>query len=481
MKNLVRSLILGAAMVLSLSALPAKVFAASATLYLSPGSSSVAQGATLIVNIRENSGSEPVNSVQANLSYPANLLDFVKINDGSAWGVKAENSGGGGSVRIARGAFSAVSGDQLVASVHFKAKTSSGSATINFASGSQVISANSNSDIMAAANGGTYTFKAPAPAAEAAAAPPADTAPPTIGTVNVTDINYTSAVISWTTSEPATTEVNYGYTNSYGWVEVDKNPITEHKVTLATPLIAPGKSYHFMVKSVDPAGNAATGLDGTFTTKGASLTVTVVNQKDKALNGAKVAFGDINGVTKDGGKVTLEGLPLGKQTGIITYKGKQTPANIQLDTINDGQPHTVKYKIEVKSDFWLKLAVLLLALTVIGLIIYRRRGGPGTPQASGDGGGTSDGESPVGFFGKLKKGLTGLKDRLPKKETMTAGPIIEGPVAVKAPPEKIIQPQSSVPKPEPSVKVAVSTPKAVTSGPVNQSQPPKVVPPLGKS
>ena len=141
MKHIIRSLLLGAVIAFPLLSSTAPVFAATANLYLSPASGSVSKGSILTVNIRENSGGEPVNSVQANLTYPANLLDFVSISSSSAWGVVAQSSGGGGSVQIARGALPAVSGDQLVASVRFKAKTDTGTASITFAGGT-ILAAN---------------------------------------------------------------------------------------------------------------------------------------------------------------------------------------------------------------------------------------------------------------------------------------------------------------------------------------------------
>ena len=106
MKHRIRSWLLGVILTLPLFT-PFTTYADTATLYLSPASGSVSKGSILTVSIRENSGNEPVNSVQANLSYPANLLDFVSINSSSAWGVVAQNSGGSGSVQIARGALPA--------------------------------------------------------------------------------------------------------------------------------------------------------------------------------------------------------------------------------------------------------------------------------------------------------------------------------------------------------------------------------------
>jgi len=110
-------------------------FAASASLSLSPSASSVVNGSSVTVSIYENSGSEPVNAVQANFSYSASLLQFVSINNAAAFPVAAQSTGGSGSVAIARAAYTPVTGSQLVASVSFKAIASSGTATLSFTGG----------------------------------------------------------------------------------------------------------------------------------------------------------------------------------------------------------------------------------------------------------------------------------------------------------------------------------------------------------
>lgn len=446
MRHRIRSWLLGVILALPLFA-PLTVYADTATLYLSPASGSVSKGSILTVSVRENSGNEPVNSVQANLSYPANLLDFVSISSSSAWGVVAQNSGGGGSVQIARGALPAVSGDQLVASVRFRAKTDSGTASINFASDSAVVSASSNKDVKSGERGSSYTLKASAPAP---AEVPKDTSPPTITKVETTEITTTTAVITWTTSEPATSEVTYGPSQKYGIAAADTNTVTDHKVTLSSPLITPGTKYHFMVKSVDPAGNAASSPDTTFTTIGATLEAKVVNQSNKPVSGAQVTFGEISGKTNKNGKVTLKNLPLGKQTGVVTYKNKQAPATVQLDTLLDknGKPHSATFKIDVASDLWLRILVLLLLVALAGAFLYRRSHGsrgPGEPGAGISPGSFKDFLAKI--VANLKLLLKRLKGRLPKKEINTStGPDNSPPTAV---PSSIIQPGSARPSTTP--------------------------------
>jgi hypothetical protein len=339
------------------------VFAASATMSLL-SSGSAAQGSIISVTIKENSGSEPVNAVQANLSYSADLLSFVGISSSSAFGVVAQNSGGGGAVQIARGTTSAVTGNQTVAYVSFKALSSGGTASVSVAGGSSIVSANTNGNILAGTSGTNIVLKAQPPAP---VAPPPDTTPPKITDIKSTNVTFNSSTITWTTSEPASSEVDYGLNNGYGIAAVDNNYVTDHKVTLSSPIIAPGIKYHYLVKSTDPSGNTASSPDATFTTQGATLLITVLNQKNnKPVKGAKVELGSFSGITDKKGQLTLSGFALGKQAGAVTYLHKQTAVSVQINSIDpNGKPQAATFKIQVPTNLmWFIVTPLFLLLLV---------------------------------------------------------------------------------------------------------------------
>jgi hypothetical protein len=102
----------------------------------------------------------------------------------------------------------------------------------------------------------------------------ADTTPPviTLAVPPVTAILETSAIINWTTSENADSEVRYSVDTSYGTATVPpitNTPVstagvTTHAVSL-TGLVG-SQFYHYQVKSKDAAGNPAIPVTGTFTT-----------------------------------------------------------------------------------------------------------------------------------------------------------------------------------------------------------------------
>ncbi|HSX00856.1 MAG TPA: Ig-like domain-containing protein, partial [Candidatus Saccharimonas sp.] len=95
--------------------------------------------------------------------------------------------------------------------------------------------------------------------------PAPDTTPPVIGAVSSGTPTQTGATISWTTDEPATTQVEYGLDTSYGSsTTLAPALVTNHSQTLAG--LTASTLYHYRVKSADAAGNAAVSADATFTT-----------------------------------------------------------------------------------------------------------------------------------------------------------------------------------------------------------------------
>jgi len=74
----------------------------------------------------------------------------------------------------------------------------------------------------------------------------------------------TEATITWTTDEPADSQVDYGLTSSYTDQVYDPGLVTQHTVLLTG--LTPGTTYHYLVTSADVSGNAAQSGDLVFTT-----------------------------------------------------------------------------------------------------------------------------------------------------------------------------------------------------------------------
>ncbi|OGS23643.1 MAG: hypothetical protein A2297_03050 [Elusimicrobia bacterium RIFOXYB2_FULL_48_7] len=96
-----------------------------------------------------------------------------------------------------------------------------------------------------------------------AAPPVADTTPPVISNVAAGNITATGAVITWTTNEPSTSQVEYGKTTGYGKMSIeDPAYVTPHSVALIE--LQANNVYHFRVISRDASGNESTSADYTF-------------------------------------------------------------------------------------------------------------------------------------------------------------------------------------------------------------------------
>jgi glucose/arabinose dehydrogenase len=92
-----------------------------------------------------------------------------------------------------------------------------------------------------------------------------DTTAPTISGQTATNITGSTAQVTWTTNEPATSRVEYGLTTSYGSsTSLDPTLVMAHGVTVAG--LAPNTTYNYRVRSIDAAGNERIGANGTFKT-----------------------------------------------------------------------------------------------------------------------------------------------------------------------------------------------------------------------
>ncbi len=93
----------------------------------------------------------------------------------------------------------------------------------------------------------------------------ADTTPPQISSVYAGNITATSAVISWTTDENATSQVEYGTTTSFGSsTTLDSTLTTNHSQTLTG--LSPSTTYYYRVISSDASSNQAVSSTKSFTT-----------------------------------------------------------------------------------------------------------------------------------------------------------------------------------------------------------------------
>jgi hypothetical protein len=154
---------------------------------------------------------------------------------------------------------------------------------------------------------------------------PASTNPPVISNVQVTSVTQTSAVISWATDIPSSSQVNYGTSSSYtSSTTLDPTLETSHSTTLTA--LSAGTIYHFEVVSTGSANNTSTSSDATFTTLATNITPPDLQIK---VPSNLISIGSGNGgrqlqfthITWDAGTGPFEIDPTyNSQTGIASFQ-----------------------------------------------------------------------------------------------------------------------------------------------------------------
>ena len=241
----------------------------AATLSLSPSSTSTTVGSIFSVNVILDTQGTSTNGVDIHyLNFPASLLEVqddggalgVQIAPGTLMSLTPANSANNstGQIDFSQVAYgSSFNGNGTLATIRFRALVV-GTANISF----NFIAGNTTDtnvdaggvDILTSATGGAYTISS---------AP--DTTPPVISAVATSSITQSSAVVSWTTNESATTRIDYGLTSSYGsQTAYDSTLATSHSQTISG--LTADTLYHFRARSADAAGNLITSSDYTFRT-----------------------------------------------------------------------------------------------------------------------------------------------------------------------------------------------------------------------
>jgi hypothetical protein len=123
-----------------------------------------------------------------------------------------------------------------------------------------------------------------------------DTTPPVISNISVTDITCHEVTISWDTDDPATSQVEYGLTTSYGSsTTLDPNLVTTHSQNLTG--LSSSTLYHYRVRSRDQVGNQGISPDYTFTTLATSDATTPVVTVTAPNGGEVLTAGQVYTIT----------------------------------------------------------------------------------------------------------------------------------------------------------------------------------------
>ena len=380
-------------------ALSTPKLSSAATLSLSPASGTYGKGSTIKVNVYVNTGSEKVNAVQANFSYPQDKLKFSSVStSGSALTIVAEKGGGGGYVKIGGGAPTpGFSGNKFLAAVNFVVLTDSGSATLTFAGDSAILKDADNSNIYTGGSPATYTLAGTSsdsgqnlPGISPGSQSGGDfsgTGSFTLSNVEASEVTRNSAKITWSTSVEATSEMEYGYSQNYEFNALSEGIAKEHTITSSDGLLIPGNIYHFRVRSKDSKGAEVLGENMTFMTPGYSVMIIVKDEKGALLKGASVTlYSEVReAVTDDNGEVTFDNVSPGEHGLVVRHEGKARADKLQIAESEDLQVFEESFRgdgASQKAGSWLIYAlggfsVLIVLIMVLVLILrFRKKKSP---------------------------------------------------------------------------------------------------------
>jgi hypothetical protein len=116
-----------------------------------------------------------------------------------------------------------------------------------------------------------------------------DVTPPKVTAVSAGTPAAGSATVTWTTDEPASSQVEYGATTAYGSTSALDSTLTAGHSVVLTGLTA-NSIYHFRVLSRDAAGNLAASADATFTTAAPALSVNDVSVSEGNSGSSSATF-----------------------------------------------------------------------------------------------------------------------------------------------------------------------------------------------
>ena len=128
-------------------------------IYLAPASGPYNIGDTVVITVREDSIATPINSVQANITYPASMLQYVSTNiNATTFPAGFPPSQTSGSVTIPAGTLSTdPTGDQAVADVTFTV-IAAGTANVTITNTSALYRSSDSANILNSTAGASFTL-----------------------------------------------------------------------------------------------------------------------------------------------------------------------------------------------------------------------------------------------------------------------------------------------------------------------------------
>jgi len=178
-----------------------------------------------------------------------------------------------------------------------------------------------------------------------------DSTAPTItfdSDTDITAIGDTTATVSWTTSEVATSTLEYGISNSYGTTESNNNYNSNHSFDI-TGLTA-GTTYYIRLKSTDSNSNTRTddnaGAGWTFTTTDSSDITAPNITTDPSASTIGDTFAYITWITDEASNSVVD---YGTTSGVYTASSSKATLDTSHSVKLSGLTEEIKYYFRVLS------------------------------------------------------------------------------------------------------------------------------------
>ena len=157
--------------------------------------------------------------------------------------------------------------------------------------------------------------------------------------IAASSITTSSAMVSWTTNKPGSSQVEYGTTTSYGTTTpLDSTLVANHSQTLTN--LNPGTTYNYRIRSIDAGGSVHVSGNATFTTTAA------LSSSNVATSSITTSSAVITWTTNRSSNSQVE-------YGITTSYGSSTPLDSTLvvshsQTLTNLNPGTT-YNYRIRS------------------------------------------------------------------------------------------------------------------------------------
>jgi hypothetical protein len=186
---------------------------------------------------------------------------------------------------------------------------------------------------------------------------------PSLSGIGASAVDGVSALVNWTTSIPADSQVDYGLSTAYGGTTVRNAAyVTSHSQPLSG--LSAGTMYHYRVRSRDAAGNQALSADQTFqTADNPNLGMSACWALDES---AGTAFADATG-TGHGGTLVNGPVHVAGRTGLaVAFDGIDDTATVPHDAAFDSYPLSL--------SFWMRSTSAGLSGIVNKYLVSSRNG-----------------------------------------------------------------------------------------------------------